>query len=122
MKELTDPSRRQFLRSTALGLAAAAIPLPALAGRDLKGAPITLTGRSSCTMWQIPSHENTIGNSYVFRTHRGRLIGMDGGMPTESMFLRGFLVAMGGDEEARFISQPHDGVKVALRQQLLAVR
>ena len=94
MKELTDPSRRQFLRSTALGLAAAAIPLPALAGRDSKEAPITLKGRSCFTMWQIPSHENNIGNSYVFRTHRGRLIVMDGGMPAESMFLRGFLGAM----------------------------
>lgn len=118
MKELTDPSRRQFPRSTALGLAAAAIPLPALAGRDSKEAPITLKGRSCFTMWQIPSHENTIGNSYVFRTHRGRLIVMDGGMPAESMFLRGFLGAMGGEVEAWFISHPHGDHMGALLQLL----
>lgn len=108
MKQPTDPSRRSFLRTSALGVAAAAMPAPLLAARDPRQAPIALHGKSAFTMWQMPSHNNDIGNSYVFRTRRGRLIVMDGGKPVESYFLRGFLGALGGEVEAWFISHPHD--------------
>ncbi len=108
MSKPTDISRRDFLRATAMGVAAAAMPAPLLAGGRTQGATSTLRGKSSFTMWQIPSHNNDIGNSYVFRTHKGRIIVMDGGKPVESYFLRGFVGAMGGEVEAWFISHPHD--------------
>lgn len=107
MSKQAPTSRRDFLRATALGVTAAAMPFPLLAGGNPKEAPVTLKGKSSFTMWQIPSHEDNIGNSYVFRTHQGRLIVMDGGMPVESMFLRGFLGALGDEVEAWFVSHPH---------------
>ena len=50
-------------------------------------------------MWQIPSHRNTIGNSYVFRTKGGKVIVMDGGFPEEEFTLRGFLGALGNEVE-----------------------
>lgn len=59
-------------------------------------------------MWQIPSHKNTIGNSYVFLTKGGKVIVMDGGFPDESFTLRGFIGALGNEVEAWFISHPHD--------------
>ncbi|MBQ6086315.1 MAG: twin-arginine translocation signal domain-containing protein [Bacteroidaceae bacterium] len=67
-------NRREFLRNSALaasGLAmAASAPMP-VSAKSTRG--------SGFTMWQIPSHRNTIGNSYVFRTKGGKVIVMDGG-------------------------------------------
>ena len=63
---------------------------------------------SAFTVWQIPSHSNTIGNSYVFRTKTGKVIVMDGGFPEEASTLRGFIGALGNEVEAWFISHPHD--------------
>lgn len=116
MKEPNSASRREFLRVSALGMAAAAIPFSLHAKHKSPTDSIELKGKSSFTMWQIPSHEDNIGNSYVFRTHKGKLIVMDGGMPVESMFLRGFLGAMGGEVEAWFISHPHGDHMGALSQ------
>lgn len=59
-------------------------------------------------MWQIPSHRNTIGNSYVFQTKNGKVIVMDGGFKEEELTLRGFVGALGNEVEAWFISHPHD--------------
>ncbi len=108
MEQPTDTSRRNFLRTTAMSVAAAAMPISLQARKARTEAPATLRGKSGFTMWQIPSHNNDIGNSYVFRTNKGRLIVMDRGKPVESYFLRGFLGAMGGEVEAWFISHPHD--------------
>lgn len=63
---------------------------------------------SAFTVWQIPSHTNTIGNSYVFQTKTGKVIVMDGGFPEEAFTLRGFIGALGNEVEAWFISHPHD--------------
>ena len=63
---------------------------------------------SAFTVWQIPSHSNTIGNSYVFQTKTGKVIVMDGGYPEEAYTLRGFIGALGNEVEAWFISHPHD--------------
>jgi hypothetical protein len=65
-------SRRQFLLSSAVASAGLILPGTALAGKG-KGVasgiePPALKGKSAFSMWQIPSHNNTIGNSYVFRT------------------------------------------------------
>jgi beta-lactamase superfamily II metal-dependent hydrolase len=59
-------------------------------------------------MWQIPSHSNTIGNSYVFQTRTGKVIVMDCGFSEEAFTMRGFLGALGNEVEAWFISHPHD--------------
>ena len=105
-------SRRQFLLSSAVASAGLILPGTALAGKG-KGVasgiePPALKGKSAFSMWQIPSHRNTIGNSYVFRTKGGKVIVMDGGFPEEEFTLRGFLGALGNEVEAWFISHPHD--------------
>ena len=102
-------SRRTFLQSSAL--AAAGMAMPALTAQ---AATKDITNQwnskkpSAFTMWQIPSHKNTIGNSYVFQTRRGKVIVMDGGFPEEEFTLRGFLGALGNEVEAWFTSHPHD--------------
>ncbi len=59
------------------------------------------------TLWQLPSQINTIGNSYVFRTDKGRIVVMDGGVREEAPFLRGFLAALGNEVEAWIVTHPH---------------
>ncbi len=100
--------RRDFLRISLLGGAAATI-LPI----DLSAKS---SGKSGFTLWQIPSQVDTIGNSYVFKTDKGRLIVMDGGMNEEAPFLRGFLSALGCEVEAWFISHPHNDHMGALTE------
>ena len=66
-------------------------------------------GRSTFTLWQLPSRTNTICNSYVIRTANGKLIVMDGGYESERDYLCGFIDALGcGKVDAWFISHPHD--------------
>ena len=114
MKDCNKISRRSFLQSSALAAAALAIPsaAPAASGIEKKWNSQKPSG---FTMWQIPSHQNTIGNSYVFRTRGGKVIVMDGGFPAEAFTLRGFLGALGNEVEAWFISHPHDDHMGALR-------
>ena len=100
--------RRDFLRISLLGGAAATI-LPI----DLSAKS---SGKSGFTLWQIPSQVDTIGNSYVFKTDKGRLVVMDGGMNEEAPFLRGFLSALGCEVEAWFISHPHNDHMGALTE------
>ena len=69
---------------------------------------ISVAAQSGFTMWQIPSHVNTIGNSYVFRTDKGKVIVMDGGTKDETLFLKGFIAALGNEVEAWIVSHPHD--------------
>ena len=98
-------SRRQFFGYTASALGGiAAFSLSTVAAAEPKEIK---TYKSGFTLWQIPSHLNTIGNSYVIRTSQGRIIVMDGGMPQEAPFIRGFIDALGGEVEAWFISHPH---------------
>ncbi|MBQ1908466.1 MAG: MBL fold metallo-hydrolase [Bacteroidaceae bacterium] len=108
-------SRRHFLQSSALLTAGTIVPTHTLARETGKG-------KSSFTMWQIPSHRNTIGNSYVFRTRGGKVVVMDGGFPEEEFTLRGFLGALGNEVDAWFISHPHDDHMGALCQILKDVQ
>ena len=77
MEKQGDLTRRQFLASGAV--AAVGLALPA----EMNGAESSQAKRvpkgSAFTMWQIPSHSNTIGNSYVFRTRTGKVIVMVSG-------------------------------------------
>ena len=109
-------TRRDFLKYSAL-LAGAA----ALNGAEAKAAgDIAKTWNSrkkpAFTLWQIPSHSNTIGNSYVFQTAKGKVVVMDGGFPEEANTLRGFIGALGNEVEAWFISHPHNDHMGALTE------
>ncbi len=100
-------TRRDFLKySAALAGSFAALPEVArAAGKSQTTA--ARKGKAGFTLWQIPSHSNTIGNSYVFLTAKGKVVVMDGGMPEEANTLRGFVGALGNEVEAWFISHPH---------------
>lgn len=74
----------------------------------LLSLPVFCINNSGFTLWQIPSQVNTIGNSYVFRTEKGRIVVMDGGMKEETSFLRGFIAALGNEVEAWIITHPHN--------------
>lgn len=105
--------RRDFLCTTALAAGALSIdPLHAA-----KVSPKwNSKKKSGFTLWQIPSHRDTIGNSYVMRTREGKVIVMDGGFPQEELTLRGFLGALGNEVEAWYISHPHDDHAGALNE------
>lgn len=98
-------NRREFfgLSAAAIGSLAAfsVTPISASLPKSVN------SGHSGFSLWQLPSHINTIGNSYVMRTNKGRIIVMDGGMPEEAPFIRGFIDALGGEVETWFISHPH---------------
>ena len=102
--------RRDFLRVTLLGGGVATVFPVALSGRG-RG-----TGKPGFTLWQLPSQVDTIGNSYVLQTDGGRLVVMDGGMKDETLFLKGFLAALGNEVEAWFISHPHNDHMGALTE------
>lgn len=106
MQKKHEMARRQFLASGAMAAIGMAMPLKAKGERKAR-AEETPKG-SAFIAWQIPSHSNTIGNSYVFRTKTGKVIVMDGGYPEEAFTLRGFIGALGNEVEAWFISHPHD--------------
>lgn len=109
-------TRREFLKYSAMLAGAMAI---GDAGAKTTG-DITKTWnskkKSGFTLWQIPSHSNTIGNSYVFQTAKGMVIVMDGGFPEEANTLRGFIGALGNEVEAWFISHPHNDHMGALTE------
>ena len=109
-------TRRQFLKYSAMLAGAMAI---GDVGAKTTG-DITKTWnskkKSGFTLWQIPSHSNTIGNSYVFQTAKGKVIVMDGGFPEEANTLRGFIGALGNEVEAWFISHPHNDHMGALTE------
>lgn len=98
-------TRRGFLASAVAVAAATAIPASLRAAESATGGRKSMSG--SFTLWQIPSHRNNIGNSYVFLTRGGRVIVMDGGTDEEEMTLRGFIGALGNEVEAWYISHPH---------------
>jgi beta-lactamase superfamily II metal-dependent hydrolase len=86
-------------------LAVGATMLPHLSAGATTG---TRARKSRFTLWQLPLHQTaTQGNSYVFRTDNGQIVVMDGGMPSEAEYLRGFLAMLGNSVEAWFISHPH---------------
>ena len=72
--------------------------------------------KSNFTLWQLPSQINTIGNSYVFLMDNGKVAVMDGGVPQEADYLRGFLAALGNEVEVWFLSHPHKDHMGALNE------
>lgn len=111
-------SRRCFLQATALTAGMFSLSPATLMAADRKAR--RAGGKSTFTLWQIPSHRDTIGNSYVFRTESGKVVVMDGGYEHEVPFLRGFLGALGNEVEAWFISHPHPDHMEALNEILKA--
>lgn len=103
---LNNLSRRQFIKTGVVAAVGMALS-PEIKGAEMSHAKKAPKG-SAFTVWQIPSHTNTIGNSYVFQTKTGKVIVMDGGFPEEAFTLRGFIGALGNEVEAWFISHPHD--------------
>lgn len=93
-------SRRTFLKYSGVASLGAISP-----GITLAVQPPNVTG---FTLWQLPLTETiSQGNSYVFRTNKGKIIVLDGGMPGESGYLRGFIGALGNQVDTWFISHPH---------------
>jgi len=76
--------------------------------------------KSNFVLWQLPSQINTIGNSYVFRMSDGKIVVMDGGVKEETIYLRGFLAALGNKVEIWFVSHPHSDHIGALNEILKA--
>ena len=70
--------------------------------------PLAGVAKPGFTMWQLFSQVNTIGNSYVFLTDKGRVVVMDGGMNDEALYLKGFIAALGNEVEAWILSHPHN--------------
>ncbi len=94
--------RRDFLKYSAAILGTAAV-VPAL-----RGSSASETAASDFTLWQLPLLESPIqGNSYVFRMSSGKVVVMDGGVPQEAGYLRGFLGALGNEVDTWFVSHPH---------------
>ena len=109
-------SRRDFLKYSAM-LAGAMIVNPAdtAAGNGI-ARRWNSRRKPAFTLWQIPSHSNTIGNSYIFQTAKGKVVVMDGGFGEEANTLRGFIGALGNEVEAWFISHPHNDHMGALTE------
>ena len=101
--------RRMFLKKMTFAGVSALFPLGMISstGRNNGIADANLSKDSCFTLWQIASQINTIGNSYVLLTDKGRVVVIDGGMPEEVPYLRGFLGSLGNEVEAWFISHPH---------------
>lgn len=59
------------------------------------------------SLTQMTSATNKIGNSYVLVTGNGKVIVMDGGLPTDEARLRTKLRSVGNHVDAWFISHPH---------------
>lgn len=59
------------------------------------------------TLWQLPAQSSTQMNSYVLLTDNGKLCVIDGGMPADAPYLKGFLGALGNEVEAWIITHPH---------------
>lgn len=60
------------------------------------------------TLWQLPSQVNTIGNSYVLKSTKEKVVVMDGGTKDEESYLRGFLGALGNNVDLWIVSHPHN--------------
>lgn len=59
------------------------------------------------SLWQLASQADKIGNSYVLRTDKGRVVVIDGGYGEEAPYLRGFLTALGGTVDLWIVTHPH---------------
>ena len=105
-KDSMKLTRRQFIATSLTAACGLAFGMNSRAMSSLLNGEAGKSGRSF-TMWQIPSSTDTIGNSYVFRTDKGRIIVMDGGFEEEAGNLSELILKLGGTVEAWFISHPH---------------
>ena len=114
----TAMKRREFLKNiTVAGMSALVSSGAAKAAKREKSfSDETAAKKSGFTLWQLASQVNTIGNSYVLLTDKGKVVVMDGGVPDETSYLRGFLGALGNEVEAWFISHPHNDHMGALNE------
>jgi beta-lactamase superfamily II metal-dependent hydrolase len=102
-------SRRRFVEYSAMLSGGLLLPASVLA----KPTPTD----SRFTLWQLPLLETkSQGNSYVFRTRKGKVIVVDGGVPGEAGYLRGFLGVLGNHVDAWFLSHPHNDHVGALNE------
>ncbi len=109
-------SRRKFLKYSAMLAGAMVINPSHVNAVENIEKQWNSKKKPAFTLWQIPSHSNTIGNSYIFQTAKGKVIVMDGGFGEEANTLRGFLGALGNEVEAWFISHPHNDHMGALTE------
>ncbi len=58
-------------------------------------------------LWQLPPQTHTQMNSYVLKTSGSRIIVIDGGCSGDTLYLKGFLAALGNHVHAWFVSHPH---------------
>ena len=87
MKE-KNLSRREFILSSALTAGALTVAPLHISAKEQNTEKQGKSGKKSgFTMWQAPSHKNTIGNSYIFRTKGGKVVVMDGGISDEEFFI-----------------------------------
>jgi len=73
------------------------------------------------TLWQLPPQTPSQMMSYVLRTHRGKVIVIDGGTAGDAAFLRAFLGDVGNHVCAWFVTHQH-GDHVEALGRLLAER
>ena len=92
------PTRREFVKTLAIGTSAAA-----LGGRICFAG----TGKQPCTLWQLPRKTRSQMMSYVIRTPGNELIVIDGGTKGDAAYLRKFIQERGNHVHAWFISHPH---------------
>jgi len=92
------PTRREFVKTLAIGTSAAA-----LGGRICFAG----TGKQPCTLWQLPRKTRSQMMSYVIQTPGNELIVIDGGTRGDAAYLRKFIQERGNHVHAWFISHPH---------------
>lgn len=68
------------------------------------------------SLWQLASQADKIGNSYVMRTDKGRVVVIDGGYAEEAPYLHGFIAALGGKVDMWIITHPHPDHSGALTE------
>lgn len=68
------------------------------------------------TMWQLPEQTYSQMMSYVIRTTDDKIIVIDGGMPGDAPYLRGFLAALGNRVDVWIITHLHDDHMGALME------
>jgi beta-lactamase superfamily II metal-dependent hydrolase len=64
--------------------------------------------RRAFTLWQLPEQTHSQMMSYVIRTVGGKVLVIDGGMPGDAPYLRGFLAALGNKVDVWIVSHQHD--------------
>lgn len=67
-----------------------------------------MPSRPGFALWQLPEQTHSQMMSYVIRSNGGKLIVIDGGMPGDAPYLRGFLAALGNRVNLWFVTHLHE--------------